>query len=842
MSMRVEWVCGAFAAGWLLCGTAGAQTIRVGPVLQDAEPASVWVMWETTSGTGSVVEYGLTAGLGSTANGSAIPSSGTSQIHHTQISGLEPDTVYFYRVRTGNATSQTYSFRTPASASAEQSFRFAAISDTQGGSNSGKHAQVINQGIIGFIQAQFGPQVHDELAFVIEPGDLVAAGSEYAQWKDQYFDEAFNLYRSVPIYPVPGNHEQDSHWFFDYFHLPVNGTPGFEEHWWFKDHGNLRIIGIDSNGGYQNQQQLDWLDGVLADAAADGAIDFVFAQMHHPYLSEPWTPGNTAYTGQVVHRLEQFTASTGKPSAHFFGHTHAYSRGQSREHEHLWVNVASGEGDLDYWGLYPIADYPEYQRTFIGWGFVLVEVEAGAAPQFRLRRVSLGNDVVPRDNEVMDDITIRLHNQRPSTPSLVSPVDGASGVSPESPQLLSSGFADPDGDFHLESQFQVTNIAGDYASPVVDQWTRFENWFAPSGASGPANGYYSVDTVSDPDITISHAGQLESHSTYFWRARYRDSGLAWSVWSDEFSFTTGLAPVGACCYVNAACSEERESVCSQSGGTWLGQGSDCSSCPPIVVVYAEDFDSVPLGPGVDESLPGDAVWTPVPPWGWYIDRSGMPLGGVTEWRGWAFADPAWWTAVAGDQERSGFMHGSGAIAVADPDEWDDLGHAAGTYNSWLESPGIDVSRLRAGSARLIFDSSWRPWANQRGVVHASYDGGPAITVLDWESQPGANYKPDTLDELVIVELNNPPGAQVVELQFGLLDAGNDWWWAIDNVVVAGRCAAEFAPPSDELNFFDLQAFLAAFSAHSPEADLNADTVFDFFDVQAYLQAYSRGCP
>jgi len=32
-------------------------------------------------------------------------------------------------------------------------------------------------------------------------------------------------------------------------------------------------------------------------------------------------------------------------------------------------------------------------------------------------------------------------------------------------------------------------------------------------------------------------------------------------------------------------------------------------------------------------------------------------------------------------------------------------------------------------------------------------------------------------------LNNPAGAQEMVITFGMLDAGNDWWWAIDNVKV-----------------------------------------------------------
>jgi hypothetical protein len=45
-----------------------------------------------------------------------------------------------------------------------------------------------------------------------------------------------------------------------------------------------------------------------------------------------------------------------------------------------------------------------------------------------------------------------------------------------------------------------------------------------------------------------------------------------------------------------------------------------------------------------------------------------------------------------------------------------------------------------------------------------------------------------------------------------------------------------------LDFFDVQAFLAAFAAQDPAADLNADGTFDFFDVQAFLGSFSAGCP
>lgn len=45
-----------------------------------------------------------------------------------------------------------------------------------------------------------------------------------------------------------------------------------------------------------------------------------------------------------------------------------------------------------------------------------------------------------------------------------------------------------------------------------------------------------------------------------------------------------------------------------------------------------------------------------------------------------------------------------------------------------------------------------------------------------------------------------------------------------------------------LNFFDVQTFLAWFSAQDDRADFVDDDVFNFFDVQTFLAEFSAGCP
>ena len=62
-------------------------------------------------------------------------------------------------------------------------------------------------------------------------------------------------------------------------------------------------------------------------------------------------------------------------------------------------------------------------------------------------------------------------------------------------------------------------------------------------------------------------------------------------------------------------------------------------------------------------------------------------------------------------------------------------------------------------------------------------------------------------------------------------------------MLEGGCsAADLAQPYGELNFFDVSAFLMAYTNGDAAADLNEDGVFNFFDVSAFLAVYSSGCP
>jgi hypothetical protein len=215
------------------------------------------------------------------------------------------------------------------------------------------------------------------------------------------------------------------------------------------------------------------------------------------------------------------------------------------------------------------------------------------------------------------------------------------------------------------------------------------------------------------------------------------------------------------------------------------------------VLLSENFESLVLGPNVEEGIitgsggAREAVVTKTAPAGWMIDNSGMNgLGdpttdGVVEWAGWSFANREWWASTAGDQTRTRFLKGTGTVAIADGDEWDDQPRAAGQMNTLLTTRDIDVAGLAANSVVLKFDSSWRPEAPQKAVIRVSFDGAAPIEVLRWTAEAGPTFHPDSQNETVSFRINNPATASKMKITFGYIDAGNNWWWAIDNIEVSG---------------------------------------------------------
>lgn len=451
-------------------------------------------------------------------------------LHRVRLSGLASDTVFEYRIESLTRKSPLYRFRTwPDKEDGVETVRLVAFSDSQG-DHPERLRETVEKGILQH-EAKGNPdQVCDAIRGVLIPGDLVITGSDKEQWKRDFFPNIAPLAARVPLLPALGNHDMLPFLFACYFDLLPDGNPEPEDAGYFyrTDLLNVSILTLDTNAAVDDPElpdftdllQRPWLREQLAEIKEREETDFLLAQFHHPCKSELWPPGNCRRSCDYVALFEAFTKETGKPSAHLFGHTHGYSRGQSRDVPHLWVNVATTAGDIDYWGEYDQIDYDEIQKSVDAYGYVTIEITNGKAPEMRFLRRSGGNGIVPTGyaaDAVTDQFSVGRYNTAPPTPEVRSAISMASGglslaASPFLPSVT--------GQAHLETHWQV---AGD--ATFADSLQIWGN------ATRAENLWYGENLQKGVDITRYMVTEPVPDKAWV-RVRYRDAGFTWSAWSD----------------------------------------------------------------------------------------------------------------------------------------------------------------------------------------------------------------------------------------------------------------------------------------------------------------------
>ena len=274
------------------------------------------------------------------------------------------------------------------------------------------------------------------------------------------------------------------------------------------------------------------------------------------------------------------------------------------------------------------------------WGFCVFTSTMGDNPSLQLRRISRGNDVIERDNELVDEITIRRYNDPPYTPQGLSPGPGDDPVLGWDVQLESTGFQDMDGDGPLASHWQVSTSAFNWSSPVVGELKNKENWYRPTNG----DYWYSENLVTDPSISrVTLQQSVPGCSTLYWRVRHRDDGLQWSDWSTPVEFETGSsdwgaqAPVpadGATGAPRAPLLQWSDCVGTDAWDVYLGYDADLSDdylgtvTEPLLQVDSLEPQTLVYW-RVDAHRDGDIVTGPV--WTFTTSRS-YPTNWTDEWR------------------------------------------------------------------------------------------------------------------------------------------------------------------------------------------------------------------
>ena len=409
---------------------------------------------------------------------------------------------------------------------------------------------------------------------------------------------------------------------------------------------------------------------------------------------------------------------------------------------------AAGDGSLDSDDNWVVGTAPDSASDFI-------ELSLGTGTLPADSKIELGSGLWAKFYQENTDVSFQYADGAGD-----DPIDGAISFVGGVNEPFGFGFGDLDFDGQMNS----------------NDWAKLQSGFGtPLAELSEAQRYRAADLNGDGQHTLDDILEF--------RVRY-DAVNGVGSFQAMLEAVPEPNTLGLLVFTLIATVTSRRSTRHVSVALLLAVLTLISGTARAANLFSEDFNGVPLGPNVDEGVAGSNVWTASAPSGWSIDNSSLPGGGVTEWRGWSFADPDWWAETADDQGRSQFTKGTGAVAVADPDEWDDGNPDAGFYNTFLKTPSISLAGAAENTAQLRFDSSWLPEDTQTAGVSISFDGGSAIELLRWTSVSGdSNFKPGNTNETVVLPINNPAGATNMTVEFGMTDAGNDWWWAIDNVEV-----------------------------------------------------------
>ncbi|MDZ7693809.1 MAG: metallophosphoesterase [Balneolaceae bacterium] len=309
-----------------------APTLYEGPFVSNVTAESAVIWFETTEPVEAKIEV----------EDRTFTSDGEQTHHEIEITGLEPDRKYKYRLTYGEFE-QSYHFETTHEKGSRKPFVFAYTSDSRHATGGGERKIY---GANAYIMKKMAAFAYDkDAAFVQFTGDMINGyltnkedqHVQYTNWKKSI--EPFWHY--MPFYMGMGNHEMLGHVFrddegnsgafidgFPYethsgeaafqeaFVNPVNGPesedgsrydpnpdevdfPSYDENVFYYTYGNVAMVVLNSDywfaptisrepstsgglHGYIMDNQLEWLRETIQQLEKDSDIDHVFVTQHTP--------------------------------------------------------------------------------------------------------------------------------------------------------------------------------------------------------------------------------------------------------------------------------------------------------------------------------------------------------------------------------------------------------------------------------------------------------------------------------------------------------------------------------------------------------------------------------
>jgi hypothetical protein len=308
-----------------------------GPYLQMVSGTGATIRWRTDIATNSKVEVGTVHG---TYTLSASDAASTTE-HEVRITGLTPDTKYFYRF--GSATSSLQSattnyFITAPPANVDRKVRVAVFGDC--GRNDNSYQTMTLSAYQNYVGANPG-----ELMLLL--GDNAYNSGTDAEYQSSFFNVySSNILKNHALFPAPGNHDYANTSarqtdknvpYYSNFTLPKSaecgGVASGTECFYSYDWGNIHFLSLDSYGfddannlGLRlydtTSTQVQWIKNDLAANTRKWTV----AYWHHP----PYTMGshNSDTETDLVKMRENFIRILERNGVDLIlcGHSHDYER------------------------------------------------------------------------------------------------------------------------------------------------------------------------------------------------------------------------------------------------------------------------------------------------------------------------------------------------------------------------------------------------------------------------------------------------------------------------------------------------------------------------------------
>ncbi|QQR97333.1 MAG: metallophosphoesterase [Sphingobacteriales bacterium] len=246
-------ICALLVCISILCN-AQAQTLLRGPYLQSLTNKSIKVMWRTSEATASVLRYGS---HWDSLNQTIIDTTKVKD-HIVLISGLQAKTEYFYQVGYDDAVlasrNEQHHFYTAPNPNDTNGFKFWVTGDFGAGNN--EQIKVKN-----WFQNYL---INNKVDSWLWLGDNTYNDGKDQEYQTKVFSSNYgydSIFRFLPFYPIPGNHDYASvnqskaaekhtgpyYSMVEVFkNAEMGGVPSKTEAYYSYDYGNVHFMALNS--------------------------------------------------------------------------------------------------------------------------------------------------------------------------------------------------------------------------------------------------------------------------------------------------------------------------------------------------------------------------------------------------------------------------------------------------------------------------------------------------------------------------------------------------------------------------------------------------------------------